>query len=466
MVFIHPTEEEITGEVIDKFIKLHQAEIPRYLRLKELYESRGPILEQEEKTLDKPDNRLVVNNAKQLVDSYNGYFIGIPVKVNHENENIADFIKNFRNINDMDDNESELSKIAAIYGHGFEYIFQDEDTVSRCIYNTPLDMFIVYDDTIQQNPLFAVRWYVTDDGYEGQLFTTDKEAKIVNDGKDTIITDEEDKHFGGVPIIEWLENEERTSVFEPVETLINAYNKALSEKANDVDYFADAYLALLGAELDEKGSTKIRDNRIINLFGEVDASKIIVKFLDKPDGDATQEHLLDRIERLIYEKSMVANINDESFGNATGVALEFKLQPMKNLAINKERKVKSAMSRRFKLLFNLVTNVPAAMKDEWLNLEYTFTRNIPRNVADEAEIAANLQGVVSEETQLKVLSIVDNVQDEIAKKKAEREAEAVDYPTDENRDFLTTNKTLEAISKMPEKHRDAAKDVLEGMKRS
>ena len=34
-------------------------------------------------------------------------------------------------------------------------------------------------------------------------------------------------------------------IFEPVLTMINAYNKAISEKANDVDYFADAYLKVL-----------------------------------------------------------------------------------------------------------------------------------------------------------------------------------------------------------------------------
>lgn len=421
MVFTHPLEEEITAEVVDKFIELHKAILPRYLRLKELYESRGPILEQEAKALDKPDNRLVVNNAKQLVDNYNGYFIGIPVKVSHENDKINDFIKDFRNRNDMDDNESELSKICALYGHGFEYIYQNEESETCCIYNNPLDMFIVYDDTIQQNPLFAVRYYPTDDGIEGQLFTETEELAILSSGGETILTDSKPVYYNGVQVIEWIENEERMSVIEPVETLVNAYNKALSEKANDVDYFADAYLALLGAELDETGVAKIRDNRIINLFGTDNASDIIVKFLDKPDGDATQEHLLDRIERLIYEKSMVANINDESFGQASGVALEFKLQPMKNLSINKERKVKSAMRRRFKLLFNLPTNVPAALKDEWQNLEYKFTRNIPRNIADEAETAAKLEGVVSKETQLGILSIVDNVKDEIGKMEKENE---------------------------------------------
>lgn len=44
-----------------------------------------------------------------------------------------------------------------------------------------------------------------------------------------------------------------------------------------------------------------------------------------------------------------------------------------------------------------------------------FTPNFPANLQEEAEIAKNLEGVVSQETQLGVLSIVDDVQDEIKK---------------------------------------------------
>ena len=46
--------------------------------------------------------------------------------------------------------------------------------------------------------------------------------------------------------------------------MIDAYNKAISEKANDVDYFADAYLKVLGAKLGTNGVKQIRDNRIVN----------------------------------------------------------------------------------------------------------------------------------------------------------------------------------------------------------
>lgn len=434
MVFIFPREEEITGEVVNNFIKRHQAKLPRYQRLKNLYEGRHVIIDQEAKASHKPDNRLVVNYAKYIVDTFNGYFIGIPIKVAHDDSNVNDKVDSFLKMNDMDDNMAELSKITSIYGHGFEMLYQNEESETCCTYNNPLDMFIVYDDTIAQEPLFAVHYQNTDDGIKGQLFTSDEEKKIT-EGKDGIIlSDEEPHYYSGVPIIEYIENEERQSVFESVESLINAFNKALSEKANDVDYFADAYMKLLGMELSEEGLQSIRDNRIINLFGTDDVAKLIVEFMEKPNGDASQEHLLDRIERQIYQISMTANINDESFGNATGVALEFKLQPMKNLAAMKERKFASGMNRRFKMWFNIVRNIESSKKDEWRNLKYTFTRNIPRNISDEAETASKLEGVVSKETQLSVLSIVDNVQDEIKRLEDEKPKS---YPTNPSGDFIT-----------------------------
>ena len=106
-----------------------------------------------------------------------------------------------------------------------------------------------------------------------------------------------------------------------------------------MDAFAEAYLAVLGAELDEDGIYKIRDNRIINLYGTDDAKDILVQFLQKPTADGTQENLLDRLEQLIYRTSMVSDISDETFGSATsGTALAFKLLPMSNLAAGFDRK--------------------------------------------------------------------------------------------------------------------------------
>jgi len=133
--------------------------------------------------------------------------------------------------------------------------------------------------------------------------------------------------------------------------------------------------------------------------------------MDKPNNDASQEHLIDRLERLIFQNSMVANISDEKFGTASGIALQYKLLAMNNLAKTMIRKFTSGMNRRYKLLFgHPASKVPA---DAWLDLDYQFTPNIPANLLEEAQIAAQMEGVTSHKTQLKVLSIVDNVQEEL-----------------------------------------------------
>ena len=421
-MFIHE-DEELTHEQLLEYIKQHQAQVPRFNELWNQYTSRPPILDFPDKEEYKPDNRLVANFGKYIVDTFNGYFTGIPVKVSHEKENVNEAINYFWRHNDMDDTFSELSKLTSIYGVSYLYVWQDEESNTRVTYNSPFDMFVVYDDTVARNIKYGVRYkYDEDNILTGTLFTQSEVITFSNDA----YGDTEPHYYPIVPIIEFVENDEQQSLIRPVESLINAYNKALSEKSNDVEYFSDAYMKILGAELDTETIQNIRDNRIINMDGD-DAQKIVVEFMNKPDGDVTQENLLNRIESLIYHLAMVANINDESFGNASGVSLEFKLQPMKNLSGMKERKFTKGLNNLFKCFTALPTNVPASDKDSWVEVEYRFIRNIPRNIQDEAETARNLEGVVSKELQLSTLSIVDDVQTEIERMEAERELPSYDF---------------------------------------
>ena len=68
-------------------------------------------------------------------------------------------------------------------------------------------------------------------------------------------------------------------------------------------------------------------------------------FSRRPNGDTTQENLINRLEKLIFQICMVANISDENFGASSGIALKYKLQAMSNLAKTKERKFTSGMNR-------------------------------------------------------------------------------------------------------------------------
>nr|DAZ74668.1 MAG TPA: portal protein [Caudoviricetes sp.] len=405
---------EITPEVVKKFMEKHKEEIARYQYLINMYKGIMDIATQDPKDSWKPDNRLAVNFPKYIVDTFTGYFNGIPVKKSHKDSKVLEKLQSFDNLNDMEDEESELAKMACIYGRAFELIYQDETTQTNVIYNTPENMFMVYDDSIKEEPLFAVRYGVDDEGkIQGEVYTLLETIEINGEASDLSFGDRTYNPYPELPVVEFYFNEERMSVFESVIPLVNAFNKAISEKANDVDYFSDQYLAFLGAEVEGEDLKNIRSNRVINYYARDSEgnSKVDVKFLEKPDSDAQTENLLDRLEKLVFLTSMVANISDESFGSSSGVALAYKLQAMSNLALSFQRKFQSSLNKRYKLFCSLTTN--EAGKDSWKDIEYSFTRNEPKDIKEQAETATLLMGVTSEETALSVLSVVPDVKTEI-----------------------------------------------------
>lgn len=421
--------EILDAKTLGVFLQRHNAEVAyRYQRLFDAYMTDYPIFHQVPKPDWKPDNRIAVNFAKYIVDTMNGFFIGIPIKITCEDSNVMKYVELMDQYNDQDDNNAELSKTCSIYGKGYELYFVDNTGNISITYVSPLDAFMIYDDSVLERPRYFVRTYIDSDNVlHGSVSDSEKVRYFVQRGQ--IIWEEEKIHgFDGVPATEYCENEERIGIYESVLSMINAYNKAISEKANDVDSFADAYMKILGAKVEEESMEEIRSNRIINFEGNMNG-ELEVDFLQKPNGDTTQENLIDRLERLIFQISMVANISDESFGASSGIALKYKLQAMSNLAKTKERKFSSGMNRRYMLIFS--NPVSGMKKDDWIKLHYTFTQNYPANVLEESQIAGNLSGITSQETQLKVLSIVDNVKEELGRIEEEQDITGykTDYPT-------------------------------------
>ncbi|MGV2998577.1 phage portal protein [Streptococcus suis] len=416
--------DTVTEELVSDAVELHRSKLLKdYFENEDMYMSNHSILKGGPKDPWKPDNRLVINYAKYIVDTFSGYQIGVPVKVTHKDDVITDFIDNFRKLNDMEDSEFELAKIADIFGHAFLYVYQDEEGNTRTTYNSPVNMLIVHDDSIQEKPLFAVRYAFEEGaatGY-GQVITASEIVDATFQQGGGVTFHERTPHiYGRLPVVELIENEERQGIFDSVKTLINALNKAASEKANDVDYFADAYLKVVGVELDGDMAGQIRENRIFNLWKNgSDGPLPDVGFLEKPNSDTTQENLITLLKESIFAVSMVANLSEEDFGNASGTALAFKLQAMDNLAKMKDRKMQSAFNRLYEIVFNVpMASVPS---DDWTGIKYQFTRNVPRNVLEEAQIVAQLSGQVSNATKLSVLSIVDSPQDELEKMAEEEE---------------------------------------------
>ena len=433
-------EKKLDIETLGEFLNKHQWWVEhRYHPLMDAYMTRYQIFELPPKPDYKPDKRIAVNFAKYITDTMNGFFIGIPIKIDCDDTKVANYVEYLDQYNDQDDNNAELSKLCSIYGKGYEMYYVDDMGEIGITYLSPEDAFMIYDDSILDRPRYFCRIYKDADDivYVSVSDKTRVQYASMESGLHWLPEDEKIHGFSGVPATEYRENEEEIGIFEPVLTMINEYNEAISEKANDVAYFADAYLKVLGATVNQEALDQIRDNRIINFTGVLENGQLDVDFLQKPDGDTSQEHLLDRLEKLIFQISMVANISDENFGTSSGIALKYKLQAMSNLALTKQRKFTSGMNRRYMLIFS--NPVSGMNPDDWVKLNYTFTQNMPANLLEESQIAGNLAGIVSQQTQLSVLSCVDNVQQEIEQIKQDEEDALTDgYPMNRTVDTVET----------------------------
>ena len=156
-MFRLPSNTEMTPELLSEYITRHKAIVNnRYSKLKDAYENNYDIFHQTAKAEYKPDNRISVNFAKYITDTFNGFFIGNPIKIQSDNKDVNDYLQYLDSYNDQDDNNAELSKICSIYGKGYEMYYVDDEGNIGITYLAPTEAFIIYDESIVEKPLFFI----------------------------------------------------------------------------------------------------------------------------------------------------------------------------------------------------------------------------------------------------------------------------------------------------------------------
>ena len=421
-VFIFPKGKTLNVDDLYGFIQ-YQDELYRrkYEPNYDMYVSNHPILRAPLKAWSE-NNKLVVPMPRLLVDEYAGYFGGNAPTVQLEDEADNDSLQAWLNDSEFADEHSEIVKAVGIYGRSYLLAYQGEDSKPKIAHVEPDEGFMIYDDTIKSEPLAFVR-YSRD--YLNHVTGTIYYAGFSVDFKDDKLEEPVNYVWHEVPAVEFYSNEERQGIFDGVKTLIEALDKALSKKADQVDYFDNAYLLALGLNLeDENGRIHIdREQRFI-YSPDADATNAKVEFIGKPDADGMQENLINRLIDLIYYTSMIPNLQDSAFsGNSSGVALQFKLLPMQNMAAFQERKFIKSLRRMFKVLFESADGgqiVRAINKDSWLDLRFTYTRNMPQNMADAVSTAVQASSLLSQQTALAMIPGIDDPQAEIKRKEDEQ----------------------------------------------
>lgn len=423
------TLPDINSQIIKDIIKEHkETKLPRYQKLMRYYKARHDILNHTNDDPTVPNNRLVNDYPGYIVDTIQGYFIGIPVQ--YATETDEKFLADLRDVyddNNEADHNAEIAKYMGIYGEAFELLYVNENSEIRFIRLRNEETFIVFEPGFQKSVQMALRYYTLYDTTKEkditkvELYLPDRVDYYVQDDENYVMEKSVPHYFGKVPVIYYNNNDECMGDFEKVLTLIDDYDKRSSDNSNELEYFRNSYLKIKNMSgTTTKEIREVKESGAFMVEGDGD-----VAFVEKNINDEYTEHHMERLDNNIHKFSKVPNLSDESFaGNLSGVAIKYKLWPVEQVAVCKERKFKTGLSRRIKLISKIFDI--KGKQYNWKDISITLKRNIPANILELSQVTGYLKGIVADETLLALLPFVEDVTKELERIKLEQ-ADSLPY---------------------------------------
>ena len=410
-------------ELILKYIEADRQESARRKRMFDYYRGNHAIRNRCMSDPSKPNNRLVNGYPALISNAYAGYLMGEPVGYAADNFDI-DSLNAILKYNDSQAEDCAIAMDLSICGVGVEIYYIDAGGYIRFKRVDPAGCIDVREDTIEENLTCLIRYYdifnIAENGTERRVEVLDaqvRETYKISTGELELI-DSEYHGFGDVPAVVYQNNSERMGDFEGVISLIDAYDLMQSESINDQEYFSDAYLYLKGLDgTDDEDVARMKHNRVLLLPTDSDAG-----FLIKQQSDQITENIKNRLNNDIHRFSGCPDMTDESFaGNASGVALKYKLLQFENIAGIKEREFKRGLQRRIELICNIWRTLGRGDYD-WRNVQISFKRALPENLLENAQTLSAYGGLLSDETKRGMIPI--DIDEETEKQRLKEQSEA------------------------------------------
>lgn len=419
---------------IEELINKHRNLIGRIKKNQRYYEADHDIKRRQKKLKTSANNRVVCNHAKDISDTATGYFMNSPISYasyDNQNKESIDKLTDAFDKADVDDVDSDNAHDMSICGVAYEYVYIKQGETEIAVRNLEPDhTFLVYDDTIEQNLLFGVYYYRYKDAitskycYRATVCTKNYINTMIlecSGQKHQMVNEPVPHYFGNVPIIEYRNNKLCIGDFEQQISLIDAYNKLMSDRVNDKEQFVEALLviygSLMGDDSEEVSEVMkiLKENGLLELPADARA-----EYISRTFDENGMELLRKAIKEDIYTFSHVPNLTDENFvGNSSGVAMEYKLLGLQMITGEKEKYYKKGLKKRIELFCNYLNLKAIAINPN--NVKITFTRKLPKNLNELAQMIADLSGKVSTETLIEQLPFVEDATSEVEKVKQENE---------------------------------------------
>lgn len=377
----------------------------------------------------KPCNRIVTNYCYNIVQNYLGYITGIDVAYSSCDD--FDAVQDVLNYNDVRTEDSEYLRNALIFGRAFEINYVDEDAIQRFKVLDSRECIPIYSNDLNNDLLYVIRYYVADtvnneqDEYYIEVYGSKfiRKYKSSNAFATLSLLEEQPNYYNQVPVTVFSLNADEESVFDKVMTLQDAYNKLLSSEVDDFESFCDAYLVLKGCMVDADDLVAMKQNRVLMMDADAEAS-----YLTKSVSDTQIENMLKNINDTIHKIANSPDFNDEKLMAQSGIAMRYKLVGFENVSSNIVANMTKALQKRIELICSILHLTGS--DNTWRDVHIVFTRNLPENITETAQVINQLRGIVSDKTLISLLPFIKDVDAEVEQLQEEKEANMSMYGFD------------------------------------
>lgn len=407
---------EMTKERAAKYVEdFELVTLPLLLKYERYDNWQHDILNREFGDDTKPNNKVVHTYCNYISNSLTSYFMANGVNYSAEDESTVDELNKIFRYNDEQSHNYSLAKEASVFGVAYELVYVDTWGDLRFKKLKATECIPIYDDTLEDELLYLIRFYDSRDILEKEVTrfieVYSRESVVRYKGKSNVFefVDEQPHGFKGyVPISIYKNNEKQGNDFGMIITLNDAYDMTVSDSVNDMAQFADSYLVLKGmGAVDDDDLRKMKINRTLLLDDESAA-----EFLVKNVNDAYAQNVLNRLDDDIYKFSGCIDLTSD-ISALSGIAIKYRLIAMENNAAAKQTEFKKGLLRRIELISQIISVLGGA--DIITEIDIKFSRNLPTDEMEAADLVNKLRGIVSEETLLSLLPFVENAQGELDK---------------------------------------------------
>lgn len=436
----------VDTEIIQKMIDSH--DISKMLEGVRYYENEGNIKQRTityyvdgQKVIDetKPNNKVAHGWHKLLVDQKQSYLVGNPIVFETEDKGLNKAIDEVLG-EEWDDTANELVLNASNKGREWLHPYIDEDGNFDYVIIPAEQVIPIYDESKKKRLVAIIRYYNVGDVLKVEYWdskTVTYYEKTPNSDLviDVTVENNPDSHFyygdqgygwEKVPFIEFKNNEKCKGDLHYYKDLIDDYDKNVSNVSNNLEEIQSLIYVLKGYEGTSLAEFMegLRYYKAISVDG--DGSGVDTIQAEVPI--ATIDSHLDRIENNIYTFGQGVNVKTDTFGNSpSGIALKFlfSLLDMKSSVL--ERKFKKSLEQ---FMWFLCEYLRMAGKGDYdyKSVKFIFDKSTLLNELEQAQIALQSKGVISDETIRANHPWVTDIQQETERVEKEKEAYASSLP--------------------------------------